>query len=260
MSSAERAPMKMAPMPEGPDALKDDPRHVGPKALILKGVPCVIWAEDALHHYGVPTVVFDLFCLVEDEISAAQKLEEAGFLRIPEDPIYSYHLPELVKDRPRLRLSQENLTTKKADSTTIVLLRAKSWKYPPELLSRNASVLFPTLPSFLGGIMDAWLDAQDVGYRAHLRTHLAYIYGHVRKVSDPSFVDSLRQSHHKAFHNLYLREDLRDKYRAPLKSMRDGHALTWAYSSNSATLQGTPNLSFCMFRPISEEGTRIISQ
>lgn len=74
--------------------------------------------------------------------------------------------------------------------------------------------------------MDAWLDAQDVDYRAHLRTHLAYIYGHVRKVSDSSFVDSLREKHHKAFHNLYLREDLRDKHRAPLKNMRDGHALT----------------------------------
>ena len=72
--------------------------------------------------------------------------------------------------------------------------------------------------------MDAWLDAQDVEYRAHLRTHLAYIYEHVREVSDPTFVDSLCQSHHKAFHELYLREDLRDKHRALLKSLRDGPA------------------------------------
>ena len=70
----------------------------------------------------------------------------------------------------------------------------------------NDSSLFTTLPAFLGGIMDAWLDAQDVEYRAHLRTHLAYIYEHVRKVPDPTFVDSLRQSHHEAFHELYLQE------------------------------------------------------
>lgn len=63
---------KMASAPEGQNDTKDELRYVGPKTLLSKGVPCVICAEDALHHYGVPTVAFDLFCLVEDDLSCAE--------------------------------------------------------------------------------------------------------------------------------------------------------------------------------------------
>jgi hypothetical protein len=107
----------MASASDGVDAPKGELRHIGPQTLLLKGVPCVIWAEDALHHYGVPTVVFDMFCLVEDEISAAQKLEETGFSRLPEDPVYSYHLPELVTGRPRLYLVRDSLTKENSQRT-----------------------------------------------------------------------------------------------------------------------------------------------
>lgn len=43
-------------------------------------VPYVIWFEDALQHYGVPTFVFDLYLLVPDLDEAAALLVEAGWV------------------------------------------------------------------------------------------------------------------------------------------------------------------------------------
>jgi hypothetical protein len=36
------------------------------RILYEVGVPCVIWGEDALTAYDIPTIVFDLFLLVHD--------------------------------------------------------------------------------------------------------------------------------------------------------------------------------------------------
>ena len=58
-----------------------------------------------------------MICLVEDEVSAAQKFEEAGFSRLPEYAVYSYYLPELVKGRPRLCLIRDSFTKKNNQRT-----------------------------------------------------------------------------------------------------------------------------------------------
>lgn len=41
------------------------------RILYEAGVPCVIWGEDALTAYDIPTIVFGLFLLVHDPESAA---------------------------------------------------------------------------------------------------------------------------------------------------------------------------------------------
>lgn len=41
-------------------------------------LPCVVWFEDAIGNYGVSTVVFDLYILVEDIEIAAQELLQNG--------------------------------------------------------------------------------------------------------------------------------------------------------------------------------------
>jgi hypothetical protein len=35
--------------------------HEGAKVLNSCGIPCAIWGEDLLIHFGVPTVIFDHF-------------------------------------------------------------------------------------------------------------------------------------------------------------------------------------------------------
>ncbi|KAI9762268.1 MAG: hypothetical protein M1840_001447 [Geoglossum simile] len=74
-------------------------RYRAPQLLLDKGIPCVIWGEDALAHYGVPTGRFDLFLLVHDPTQAAECLTAAGFL-VGSNDRYKY-LPQLHEGVPR---------------------------------------------------------------------------------------------------------------------------------------------------------------
>lgn len=61
----------------------DDPWSIEryPACRLLKesGIPCYLWAEDALAYYGVPTVVFDVHIVVGDVKKAADALVERGW-------------------------------------------------------------------------------------------------------------------------------------------------------------------------------------
>lgn len=48
--------------------------------------PYVIWFEDTLHHYGVPTLKFDLYLLVMDLDKAAELLVKAGWVLDTQGP------------------------------------------------------------------------------------------------------------------------------------------------------------------------------
>lgn len=50
------------------------------RAILQKhNLPCVGWFEDAIGYYGVSTVVFDLYILVQDIKNAAQVLVQNGW-------------------------------------------------------------------------------------------------------------------------------------------------------------------------------------
>lgn len=53
----------------------ENPRLEAPNTLLRHGIPCVVWAEDALWYYGVRTVCFDLHLIVEDSEAAAKCLD-----------------------------------------------------------------------------------------------------------------------------------------------------------------------------------------
>ncbi|KOC14145.1 hypothetical protein AFLA70_181g002231 [Aspergillus flavus AF70] len=55
-----------------------EPRYKPCQVFSFHQVPHAIWFEDALVHYGVPTVVFDLYILVPDNDVAADLLAKAG--------------------------------------------------------------------------------------------------------------------------------------------------------------------------------------
>lgn len=67
----------------------DDPWSIEryPACRLLKesGIPCYLWAEDALAYYGVPTVVFDVHIVVGDVKKAADALVERGWHPPPPD-------------------------------------------------------------------------------------------------------------------------------------------------------------------------------
>ncbi|KAK4233912.1 hypothetical protein C8A03DRAFT_47643 [Achaetomium macrosporum] len=54
-------------------------RHGACAILQARGILCLVWFEDAIAPYGVPTVVFDVHVLVPDIDEAASVLTEKGW-------------------------------------------------------------------------------------------------------------------------------------------------------------------------------------
>jgi len=73
-----------------PAPRKHGNRHEGTKALKSCGIPCAVWGEDLLRHFGVPTIIFDHFMLVPNPETAASKLESLGFHPLPPNPRYLF--------------------------------------------------------------------------------------------------------------------------------------------------------------------------
>ena len=146
-------------------------RDCGPRTLIENGIPCIIWAEDALEYYGVPTSVFDLFCLVEDPELAAACLRSHGFTLLGESTRKGFQfMPELIRGRPRLTDRPDQVHDEAETTAAVVLLPTSSWRYPVEALSPDTSNLFPNLSLLLQGLIDGWLDAQDLFFPSTYRS------------------------------------------------------------------------------------------
>lgn len=219
------------------------PQRQEPASLFhKKGIPCVVWLEDALAHYGVPTVVFDLYLLVPDIDAAAQVLAEHGWANA-EAQSAEYHFLSRHADIPRRRLTPpggvEPTTSEPSPwpplppskepprPTTTVLLLAKDWRYPPvKLESSLTKGPFPELNDLLDSLISSLLDWQDYpGVERHVSVQICYLYAHVAEVKQVAFADKLkfenRQFHHDVLsgldvgtrkfstHELRIREELR---------------------------------------------------
>jgi hypothetical protein len=181
----------------------------------------VVWFEDAIGHYGVPTADFDLYLLVSDIDAAAEVLVKRGwtlakrqsadyhFLRRHPDfrrcCLNSPGTDDTPKPRPWPPLPPSN---DPPGPTTTVLLPVSDWKFSSEklLLSRTQDFI-PSLPDLTDGLIESLLDSP--GYRGledHLSVHLAYLYDHVPALKERSFASELkyenRQFHHDVISGL----------------------------------------------------------
>jgi hypothetical protein len=106
-------------------------RYRAPQLLLDRGIPCVIWAEDALAHFGVKTALFNLFLLVHDPTQAASCLTAGGFIRVGPNEGYR-HLPPLYEGVPHL-IDPANREYSFIESASmesrITLLSAREWGY-----------------------------------------------------------------------------------------------------------------------------------
>ncbi len=120
---------------------KSNPRHQPCYVLHDHGIPCVVWFEDAIAYYGVPTVVFDLYVLVSDIEIAAQVLIQDGWTLVPQEkgkignanvdyaqrrltpPSQDNHDAEIFKPHPHNSILPPP-STKPPGPTTAVLLPA----------------------------------------------------------------------------------------------------------------------------------------
>ncbi|CDM29324.1 unnamed protein product [Penicillium roqueforti FM164] len=76
-------------------------------------VACVVWFKDTLHHYGVPTVMFELYVLVQDIDEAAELLVSAGWVIDSEEP--------LTVGSAEVELPQRRLVSPTTQTTTVLL-------------------------------------------------------------------------------------------------------------------------------------------
>ena len=186
-------------------------RHEPCVILRERGIPCVLWFEDALAKNGVPTVVFDLHLLVANVDEAALALHEAGWT--DSKPLINHFLTDSAGKR---RLNPPGFSTVAKGSrtwpppppsqeppgpTTTVLLLAADWNITDQDLSQQLSEDFtPSLPLLLGALIDSLLDSpSNTALRARLVTYVSYLYDHCALLKAQSFAENLKPEH-RQFH------------------------------------------------------------
>lgn len=169
-------------------------------------INCAIWFEDALGHYGVPTVIFDLYLLVPDIEKAAEVLQQYGWQTAPSNERDEWGFldegtPMLRVPLCYFRLIPLNWDKEKEERT--VLMPANVWNITDVQLAQTATdpdKFYPALPLLVDSLIDAWLDAhEDQRLLGHIGVQIGYIYGYVAQVKEASFVEQLRPEH-RQFH------------------------------------------------------------
>lgn len=183
--------------------------------LQQNGVPSVIWFEDAIAYYGVPTAVFDVFLLVSDIDEAAAVLTESGWGPPPTRPSDRYHF---LNQPPPLRCRRLVPPDAEAGEATVsrpsrpafynphsptvtVLLPAADWEFSSgKLLQSSRNTFIPPLWALADSLIGVLLDLPDRSrVQRHVSVQLSYLYGHVEQVKEKSFADRLRYEH-RQFH------------------------------------------------------------
>lgn len=187
------------------------PRRQPCAPLKQSAIPSVVWFEDAIGAYGVPTVVFDLYILVPDINTASKALEKHGWSSIPltEGKIGNAVL-DLAK-YPQRRFAaksgeeMEKVEELQADGLPpppqvneppeVVLLPASQFKFDFEKHEVLDGFL-PYLQDLVDALIGSELDCMDCeALRNHLHTQVCYLYGHVPQLQDRKFADRLLFEH-----------------------------------------------------------------
>ncbi|RDL42340.1 uncharacterized protein BP5553_02319 [Venustampulla echinocandica] len=179
-------------------------------------IPCVVWFEDAVAHYGVPTIVFDFYILVPDTDLAAEVLVKAGWTlakqkepRIGTATVDTSHrcLNPPTPDRDCLPTKWDGIGTRPLPSkeppgpTTTILLPAANWNFPLPRFSHSRTVsyldFFPPLLGLLDALIGSLLDNPhpDSSLWLHIMLHIGYLYQYVPALKKRDFAEGLKYEH-----------------------------------------------------------------
>ncbi|KAF1815046.1 hypothetical protein P152DRAFT_391947 [Eremomyces bilateralis CBS 781.70] len=152
-------------------------------------IPYVIWFEDALRRYGVPTGIFHHYLLVNDLDEAAEVLIQRLGWTLSSAPA---RIGSATVDTPQRRL----LPPTNEDET--VLLHAKDWHFDfstGRVMAQGLSL--PRLPALLDSLIGALLDdpLEDPLYWLHITCHVEYLYRYNADVKIKSFAQQLKKEH-----------------------------------------------------------------
>jgi hypothetical protein len=189
------------------------PRRQACHILREHGIPCVVWFEDAIAHYGVPTVVFDLYILVPDIETAADVLERAGWESVQQEKamigVAEVEYPqrrllstwEKKKHEAYLQKVQRPLPPGHIhgpDTTDYtVLLRATDWNFCLPETERPGNSIFPPLAGLVDALIDSMLDSSrdNFSLQRHLGGHLTSLYGCAPALKEKTFAEQLGYEH-----------------------------------------------------------------
>lgn len=173
------------------------------RAVADAGIPCVIWAEDALSFaHFVPTALFGLQILVPDDcvqhavdtITASLPYE----IGTPDPEFCEYEFfrhdgatPHPFPDAVFLELSNDARSTLREDDPETIIVHPQSYFHinaldhsstkslVPPLPDRNASLRFPTLAGFFDSLISTIYDP-TIGYRHYrLSVYLGNFLGYL---------------------------------------------------------------------------------
>ncbi|KAI0379563.1 hypothetical protein F5Y04DRAFT_259368 [Hypomontagnella monticulosa] len=186
------------------------------RTLLQHSVPSVVWFEDAIGRYGVPTVVFDLHLLVPDINLAHSILCREGWVPVEPEPL-SYlastrslgfrrllappiERPPSLTDEPIWPPPPPDAQPR-SERVATVLFEAVEWGVTVDILTNASDVTFlPPLPIVIDALIDALLDAPlESGLRWQVATMMAYLYEHASELKDRKFANWLDPMH-RQFH------------------------------------------------------------
>lgn len=158
-----------------------------------------MWFEDAVAHYGVPTVLFDLYIMVLDIDAAANLLRQNGWSSAPRRDEDQYQFLSHSNGTLRYtRLSPPGMDEEFGART--VLLPAQEWNLTADQLSQSTvNGFFPHLPTLLDSLIASLLDSAEGFLQRHLAVQVSYVYEYVPQVKHKAFVERLRPQH-RQFH------------------------------------------------------------
>lgn len=130
----------------------------------------MVWFEDAVSHYGVPTVVFALYILVPDIDIAAQILISNDWKSTSHE---HGRIGNHTMDIPQRRLTAPSHSdeTKRTDLPDLhfwkhtVLLPATDFKFEleePQVAKSSPNSVFPQLAGLLDALIESLLDCSSV--------------------------------------------------------------------------------------------------
>ncbi|KAI1791232.1 hypothetical protein LXA43DRAFT_1094832 [Ganoderma leucocontextum] len=160
-----------------PSPKEQHQRLVALRELTSRGIPCILWGEDALNYvHRVPTYLFDQQILVPDELleSASSVLREGRYVTVPFTPPYTDYrggtggdsafpggillkhpdVPDDDPDKPELEpLPAYILLLPQSYFGLDVRSEERFQSLVPPLDSDNADILVPKHHTFLEGLV-----------------------------------------------------------------------------------------------------------
>lgn len=180
---------------------ESEARLRAPRCLRSHGIPCVLWFEDAVQHYGVPTALFDLYLVVPDIEVSAKVLEAQGWKRVKQE-LGRIMNSDVKSPQARLRPPTEGNY-----DPEVVLLPAEVWSADFATHKGRYSVLdddaffYPSLPSLVNGFIDVLLGGPDE-LRRPVSVNTSYLYHYVPQMKERAFANHLRRDNQQYHHDV----------------------------------------------------------